>query len=197
MAYLPEKVSLSITHLMDDVDHSAEDSYEKLKGALTQGFTNCKWEMAFELFSLPSIGNMKLTKAMRHMLNLMPDSDGTGTLFMALFLLRLPTDIRELIVAKEFTDCHEMAENTDWIHFGRKSTSVAAVTGFQAVNAVKGQRWTQSPREQHRLSPSHQGQSRRQTPGPRCNGGDFRYFHATYRNRAKKCKPGCMWQPEN
>lgn len=95
--------------------------------------------MVFELFSLPSISNIKPTELMRHMLTLMPDDDRTSKWLMAMFFLRLPPDMRDLIVAKDFTDCQEMAEyirRPDLLQF--QSTPCASVTGVGVVTRIDG-----------------------------------------------------------
>ncbi len=136
VAYLPVQVSMSVAHILDNVDPAAPDSYDRLKAALCKGFTRLRWELAFELHSSPGLGDRKPTELMRHLTTLIPEDDTAGTWFMALFLMRLPVDMRDNIVAKDFTDCQEMAEYADKIHSGRKSKAVATVADTPAINAV-------------------------------------------------------------
>lgn len=202
VAYLPVQVSMSVAHILDNVDPAAADSYERLKTALCKGFTKSRWELAFELHSSPGLGDRKPTELMRHLTTLIPDGDAPGTWFMALFLMRLPMDMRDHIVAKDFTNCQEMAEYADKIHSGRKSKAVATVADSPAVNAIDQRRRSPSPKAgrngvDRRRSPSRQITARAQTPGPRGDGGDFCWYHASWGKKAKKCRPGCSWQPEN
>ena len=146
VAYLPVHVSMSVAHILDNVDPAAADSYDSLKAALCKGFTRSRWELAFELHSSHGLGDRKPTELMRHLTTLIPDRDTAGTWFMALFLMRLPVDMRDHIVAKDFTDCQEMAEYADKIHSGRKSKAVATVADTPAVNAVDNRRRSPSPR---------------------------------------------------
>ena len=37
-----------------------------------------------------------------------------------------------------------------------------------------------------------QGHSRRKTPGPHKEDSEICYYHTTYGDNAKKCKPGCL-----
>jgi len=97
---------------------------------------------------------------------------------LALFLMRLPMDMGDHIVAKNFTDCQEMAEYADQIHSGRKSKAVAAVKENPVVNAVDNRSSSPSPKTDRnganrRRWPSHQSRARAQTPGPRGDSGDF------------------------
>ena len=83
MAYLPVQVTMSVANILDTVDPAAADSYERLKAALCQGFTRSRSELAFELQSLPGLGDRTPTELMRHLTTLGPDGDVTGTWFMA------------------------------------------------------------------------------------------------------------------
>jgi hypothetical protein len=65
-----------------------------------------------------------------------------------------------------------------------------------AVNAVSGgRRRESSPQDHRRRSPSRQGRSRQKTPGPYRDDSDICYYHITYGEQARKCKPGCQWVP--
>ncbi len=37
----------------------------------------------------------------------------------------------------------------------------------------------------------------RKTPGPYKDDSDICYYHTTYGEQARKCKPGCQWVPGN
>jgi hypothetical protein len=47
---------------------------------------------------------------------------------MAMFLLRLPFEMRGHLIAKDFTDGTLMAEHTDLLHSSRVARSVAGVS---------------------------------------------------------------------
>ena len=68
VAYLPVHVSMSVAHILDNVDPAAADSYDRLKAALCKGFTRSRWELAFELHSSPGLGDRKPTELMRHLM---------------------------------------------------------------------------------------------------------------------------------
>jgi hypothetical protein len=42
-----------------------------------------------------------------------------------------------------------------------------------------------------------QGRSRWKTPGLYREDSDICYFHTTYGDKARKCKPGCLWTRGN
>jgi hypothetical protein len=198
VAYLPVHVSMSVAHILDNVDPTAADSYDRLKAALCKGFTRSRWELAFELHSSPGLGDRKPTELMRHLMTLIPDGDTAGTWFMALFLMRLPMDMRDHIVAKDFNDCQEMAEYADKIHSGRKSKAISAVADSPAVLAVDSRHRSVSPKAgrngtDRRRSPSRRDATRSQTPGPARDGGDLCWYHASWGKKANKCRSPCSW----
>jgi hypothetical protein len=94
---------------------------------------------------------MKPTKLMRQMKALLPSNSRPCTTFMAMFLLRLPFEMRDHLVAQDFTDYTLMAECADLLHSTRVACSFAAVNcDYEtAIDTVSGsRRWdffTQRP----------------------------------------------------
>jgi hypothetical protein len=117
---------------------------------------------------------------------------------MAAFLLRLPADMIDHIISQDFKDCNKMAEYADKLYVRRRGNTVAAVNHDSAINAVSGgRRRESSPHNQRHRLRSHQGRSRRKTPRPYKDDSDICYYHTTYGEQARKCKPGCQWVPGN
>jgi hypothetical protein len=93
-----------------------------------------------------------------------------------------------------------MAEYADKLYSRRRGNTVAAVNAnYEAtINTVSGGRRREtSPhdRRRERRSPSRLGRSRRKTLGLYKDDSDFCYYHTTYGDQARKCKPGCQWVP--
>jgi hypothetical protein len=133
---------------------------------------------------------------------LLPPDSTTSMYFMAVFLLHLPTDMIDHIISQDFKDCTKMAEYADKLYSRRRGNTVAAVNAnYEAtINAVSGGRRREtSPhdRRRERRSLSHPERSRRKTPGPYKDDSDICYYHTTYGDQARKCKPGCQWVPGN
>jgi hypothetical protein len=91
-------------------------SENDIKGLVSLKFLRPWPCRAFELLKFPEIGDMKPTDMMRQMKALLPTDDRPGTYFMASFLLRLPSDRRDHLIAKDFKDCTKMAEYADLPH---------------------------------------------------------------------------------
>ncbi len=95
-----------------------------------------------------------------------------------------------------------MAEYADLLYSSRRSNTIDAVKMEYeaAINAVSGSRrreFSAHNRRQERRSPSRPGRSRRKTPRPFKEDSDICYFHTTYGDKARKCKPGCQRILEN
>jgi hypothetical protein len=130
---------------------------------------------------------------------LSPDSTAS-MYFMAAFLLRLPANMIDNIISQDFKDCTKMAEYADTLYARRRGNTVTAVTGnYEAtIKVVSGGRRRQnSPHDRRRRSLSRPGRSRRKTPGPYKDDSDVCYYHTTYGDQARKCKPRCQWGPGN
>jgi hypothetical protein len=93
-----------------------------------------------------------------------------------------------------------MAEYADKLFARRRGNTGAAVnTNYKTtINVVSGgprrENW---PHDRRRRSPSRQGRSRRKTPGPYKDDSHIFYYHTTYGDQARKCKPGCQLVPGN
>ncbi len=178
----------------------AEDAYEQLKAVLTSRYTMDRWARAFELHKFPEIGDMKPSEMMRQMKALLPPDSTAGTYFMSAFLLRLPGDMINHIISQDFKDCSKMAEYADKLYPRRRGNVVVAVNANHesAINAVSGGRRRESSQhDRRRRSPSRQGRSCRKTLGPYKDNSDICYYHTTYGEQVRKCKPGCQWVPGN
>jgi hypothetical protein len=85
------------------------------------------------------------------------------------------------------------------LHSSRASCAVAAInTEYEAsINAVAGgHRQDIPPRDQRRehRSLSFQGRSHNKIPGPYKDDSEICYYHFTYGNKARKCKPSYLWK---
>jgi hypothetical protein len=203
LSALPTDICSSINDSLAEIDENAEDAedaYEQLKALLMSRYTIDRRARAFELHKFPEIGNMKPSEMMRQMKALLPPDSAAGTYFMAAFLLRLPADMIDHIISQDFKDYNKMAEYADKPYARRRGNTVAAINANHnsTIHAVSGgRRRESSPHDRRHCSPSRQGRSRRKTPGLYKDDNDICYYHTTYGEQARKCKPGCQWVPGN
>jgi len=178
-----------------EIDENAAGAYEQLKGLLMSRYTKDRWARAFELHKFPEIGDMKPSEMMRQMKALLPTDLTPGTYFMASFLLRLPADMINHIISKDFKDCTKMAEYADMLYSRRRGNTVAAAnTNYEAaINAISGCRcWETSSnnRRQECRSTSRLGHSRRKTLGQYKDDSDICYYTLHTATRQESARPG-------
>jgi hypothetical protein len=128
----------NVSDSLVEIDENAANAYKQLMSR----YTKDRWARAFELHKFPEIGYMKLSEMMRQMKALLPTDSTHGTYFMAAFLLRLPADMIDHIISKDFKDCTKMSAYADMLYSRRRGNTVAAVnTNYEAaINAASGGR---------------------------------------------------------
>ena len=158
--------------------------YDKLKAALVSAFGKTQAEKDQDLLNLNGLGDRKPSELLQHMKNLNVDP---ATLFKALFLAQLPSDVRRILATSEKTDIGDLAAEADRI------TEISKLTQENQVNATSSVR----------------GSSHRQAPGDfRTGAGGARTrkplttwtttpgmcdYHSTFGDQARKCIPPCKF----
>jgi hypothetical protein len=187
---LPCEVLVSVKELARRVRTGAvEDPYEQLEAKLTASYQKSPWQKTFELLDMPDLGDRRPSALMDAMLALLPEDVPPNRLFLALFLRRLPEDMRNHLAAQDLSTPEAMAAAANRLYDARpQGVTVAAVAA--RASSPNGRR-----------SPSRQGRQgrdrrRRQTPGrqssePAANGLCF--YHDSFGARAVKCRPPCSW----
>ena len=77
-----------------------ERSYTLMKEALLGSYGMTKWQMAYSLLDHPDLGDRRPSPMMAEMLSLRFETTAPDSLFLALFLRRLPASIRDHLAAK-------------------------------------------------------------------------------------------------
>jgi hypothetical protein len=93
-----------------------DDPYEQLETKLTASYQRSPWQLAFNLLDMPDLGDRRRSVLMDTMLASLPDDCQPNRLFMALFLRRLPPDIRDQLVAQDLEEPAAMAAVADRIY---------------------------------------------------------------------------------
>jgi hypothetical protein len=201
---LPEDVVMSVRALVSAIEADPvkqEQSYTLMKEALLGSYGKTKWQMAYALLDHPELGDRRPSAMMAEMLALRFETSAPDSLFLALFLRRLPTSIRDHIAAANHTTAAEMATHADILWDARNSASVSAVADSLAAVSVRSAspRSSHSPDRRARSPDRRRGgghQPRRPTPG-RQDGRKLCYIHRKYGNDATGCRgtrnAPCEW----
>ena len=104
-----------------------ENPYDAIKATLVKAFGRTQVEKDQELLNLNGLGDKKPSELLQHMKNLNADPN---TLFKALFLAQLPSDVRRILATSSKTDINELASEADRI------TEVTRLTQDVQVNAT-------------------------------------------------------------
>ena len=131
------------------------------------------------MLNLNGLGDKKLSELLQHMKNL---NANPNTLFKALFLAQLPSDVRRILATSSKTDIKELASEADRI------TEITRLTQHVQVNATGTPR---GPTQQSQLGQCRTGPSRSRRQMSKIPG--LCKYHSTFSDQAKKCVPPCKF----
>jgi hypothetical protein len=126
---LPEDVVMSVRALISAIEADPvkqETSYQLLKDALLGSYGKTKWQMAYALLDHPDLGDRRPSAMMAEMLSHRFETSAPDSLFLALFLRRLPASIRDHLAEANHTTAPEMATHADILWDARNTASVSA-----------------------------------------------------------------------
>jgi hypothetical protein len=133
---------------------------------------------------------------MDEMLALLPTgARSDDTIFLVLFLLRLPTSMRDHLAAADHKTAADMAHHADTIWNLRDGeTAVTAVSAPVDDVASCSPARDSRRRSPDRRQPRGHRQKRKPTPGPdrRCD-QSLCYYHGRFGKKAHKCEAPCSW----
>ena len=163
---------------------------------MTASYAKSRWQLVFELFDHPDLGDRRPSELMDALLSLLPPREPPGDLFMGQFLKRLPASMRTQLAMEDFRNPAQLAATADalWDANGGRQTSVSAVS-----RPVSPGRRDSSPPSRQRVrqrSPDRPRDRRRPTPGPGSRAerdGRLCYYHERWGRLAHKCEAGCSW----
>jgi hypothetical protein len=177
------------------------DAYEQLKARLTDSYAKTRWQQVFALIDLPALGDRRSSHLMNEMLALLPTgSNKDDSLFLGLFLRKLPTTMRDHLAAADHQTATSMAKYADVLWNARCSKAAVATVDASEIDAVKraknASRSSRSP--DSRRSPNRRGQSsqhRKPTSGLDSRRRDpaLCFYHNKWGNKAQKCQAPYSW----
>jgi len=192
---LPAAVSTSLrSTITAAVNEEVEDPYERLRTKLLATYGKTRWQRAFALLDHPDLGDRRPSALMSDMVALLPDDAQPDTLFLALFLRRLPPSLRDHLAAADLDSADEMAELADKLWDARNSQSISAVAdSVAAVRPFSPSRSGRSPdrrpqQQQHRQSTPHRGRGR---------DSSWCRNHRRFGDKTKNCTAPCSYAAEN
>ena len=186
MPLLPPKVLTQCRDIIIAASGDAElEPFERLRERLVGSYTPSKWQLAHQIIHHPDIGDRRPSQLMASMLALLPAGEQPNILFQALYLERLPEDMRKALGTIKFETCRDMAAHGDliWDAAMEHSQVVAAVQPSPAGRSGSPVRGRPDRRDRDRRS---------STPGPSKRGGLCRY-HQRWGADAHRCVPPCAW----
>ena len=185
---LPCEVLTSVRELARRVRTGAvDDPYEQLEAKLTASYQKSPWQRTFELLDMPDLGDRRPSVLMDAMLALLPDDVEPNRLFLALFLCRLPADLRDHLAAQDLKTPAAVAAAVNRLFDARPQG--AAVTAVSSTRAGR----SPSPAGRYR-SPSRRNDRRRRQPSSRrAESNGLCFYHDNFGSKAVKCQPPCAW----
>ena len=167
-----------------------DNPYDALKQALVRAFSKTQPEKDQELLNLNGLGDKKPSELLQHMRNLNVDPK---TLFKALFLAQLPSEVRRILASSEKTEIEDLALQADRITEASRLTSVAQVnaTGdFRSPGHIRAQNTNQ------RVNPKSDSLGHKMPRTDRtwpCLPGLCKY-HSKFGEHARYCLQPCKFQ---
>ena len=162
-----------------------ENPYDTLKQALVRAFSKTQPEKDQELLNLNGLGDKKPSELLQHMRNLNVDPK---TLFKALFLAQLPSEVRRILASSEKTEIEDLALQADRI------TETSRLTNELQANAIGNVR---------KFSGHHHAQDKSQrVPAGRSTKSDQTWpllpglckYHSRFGEHARSCLQPCKFQ---
>ena len=183
---LPTDVLNDISDVVDSLLEDTPNPYELVKNRLLETYTPTRWQLARQLLNFPQVSGVRPTTLMNQLLSLLPPGDHPETMFLMLFLDRLPPNISAQLTARTFRHPRDMAAYADQIWdstpppvqpvaalpFQSRSSSPASTVSMRSVSR-SGCRCSRSP------APHHQP--------------DYCYYHRRFGVAAHHCQAPCSW----
>ena len=192
---LPTSVVNSIIDLVDEVDEHPDDCYTLLKERLMGKYSLSKWSRCAAIVDQDQLGDRRPSSLMDDMLAMHPEGEKPNSLFLYIFLRKLPAEMMDQLVVKDYVSPRELADAADKLWDSRRSRGrpVCAVTeATVAALSLASRSPSPSTGRPHNRRATGGGGGRRQrasTPGP----SGFCRLHAKWGEDARQCYPPCSW----
>ena len=144
-------------------------------------------QLARQLLSFPHVAGVRPTTLMNQLLSLLPPGDHPETMFMLLFLDRLPPNISAQLTARTFRHPRDMAAYADQIWDSTPPPAAPVAAALPAPPRSVSPASTVSMRSASR---SNRSRSCSQSPAPH-HRFDYCYYHQRFGPAAHHCQALC------
>ena len=182
---LPQKIMVSVRSLIMGSAASSATPFKDLKAKLVSAYTLSRWQKVSKLIHHPGVGDRGPTALMDAILALLLEDETPGSLFLGLFLERLPVKMRKHLVSREFKNHSEMALYADSLWDARKAIPTDHL--LAAASTLSSSPACGKAQDRRSLLPNCCSQ----TPGlsnSEC------YFHKCFGPAGNNCRPPCSFQ---
>lgn len=173
---LPQNIMVYVHGLIMNSAWSSSAPYEDLKSKLVSSYTLSCWQRVNKLIHHPALGKRRPTAFMDAMLALLPEDEVPGSLFLGLFLERLPVEMGDHLVDKEFKNPSEMTLHANKLWDARRAQAADSLLAGAATSPARAQTCDRGD-----SSPAH----RSQTLGLTASGDCF--FYKRFGTSANNC----------
>ncbi len=208
-AALDKDTVRQVVHLVAEPDPVAP--YTRLKDALLASHVLTDFQRVELLLALGPLGDRKPSQLLAEMLELCPRDEHGSKLFAALFLQRMPREIRVLLAHDDHTDLRALAVKADQLLVFHKlqlheSSPVASATCQEDADTVAALRFggksgKQNGGKQHggkKQKPPLPPNRKKDGPPPPLDlaqqSSGLCFYHWNFGENARNCRSPCSWQ---
>ena len=184
---LTEEVSMRVADRL--IAAPSTTPYDNLKAHLLKIYTKTDYQKAKLLLELPPLGDQRPSELMHKILGLPAGADTSDPVFLfrAIFLERMPVEIRTHLVALKAENMAALADKADKLYNSRPP-----VTSFlvDQVNELQTSYDDDLP-----VCAAGRGRGRGDPASASADGSTQCWYHATYGSSATKCRSPCSFRP--
>ena len=173
--------NITADHVQNIILNPPDNPYDALKDALVRGFSKTQPEKDQELLNLNGLGDKKPSELLQHMRNLNVDPE---TLFKALFLAQLPSEVRRILASSKKTESEDLALQADRI------TEASRLTKEFQANAIGDFRML--PGQHHAQNKNQRVNTKSDQTWPLLPG--LCKYHSRFGEHARSCLQPCKFQ---
>ena len=194
---LPPTVVTGLLDLVAVADEHPDDIYTRVKERVMGKFTLTRWARAAAVVKGPDLGDRRPSTLMDEMLAVHPVGEKPATLFLYLFLMKLPADMMDHLTKDDYA-----AIAADRLWDSRQARGAVAssypvsalVTDLAAATLSSPRASSPSRRADRQRPQGRRDQSRRrQTP----RRSSLCRLHERWGEDAHNCIPPCSWDSKN